>query len=222
MIFKELKQQLDMMDTNINAGFNRLARRLDTFIDNEETTAQPAVPDRTWLGDYSKLNDITIMKHSKEQIAELVIQDSLADVKALISWSQPDYAGPLFYTVLNGIVTISRSCYGYSHSKRSFLRFLSEHMSIESPLSDLLYHTYSSIKQNGLLWCKSISIGAGFVSDDLFRIHNKAIIDINVIALTKHYIDALEQLDTTEMNNEMPISENDILVTQVIEYLRKE
>ena len=140
----QIKEQLHSIERNLNAGFNRLARRLDTFIDNEETTTQPAMPDRTWLEDYSKLNDIAIMKHY-----------SLADVKALISWSQPNYAGPLFYTVLNGIVTFSCLCYGYSHSKRSFLRFLSEQMSIESPLADIFYHTYKSIKQNGLLWCKN-------------------------------------------------------------------
>lgn len=171
---------------------------------------RPDPPDRAWVKDYASINDATIMKHY-----------NLADVKALISWAEPNYAGPLFYTVINGIFAISCLCYGYSHSKRSFLRFLSDNMNIESPFSDLLYSMRQGVKKYGLVWHKGVGIGTGSLDDRLFRVRKPSIIDVNVITLAKLYIGALEQLDTTKINSEMPVSENDIIVAKVIECLER-
>lgn len=153
-----------------------------------------------------------------ESAASVFRHYNSSDIKALIPFAEPNFAGPLYYSVLIGISGMSGLKYGHGHTKRSFLKFVEQDMLMSSEIAELLYLCRKEAFATGF-WPNGTAINAKD-SEHVFRIR-KEVITIYVIPLAFKYLAAIENLDISDIKTDLPTIGNSDIVTKALGHLKE-
>lgn len=146
---------------------------------------------------------------------------NLSDIQRLLAWKElPRCAGPLLAVVLNGISSISGMCYGYSATKRSFVRFVTDNMHLELPFANILYASKKHVGAT-TLWAEGFAIVVRTPdSTPIFSFlpynHTPA---INVVALAECFVTAVMTASAEETLKHSPGRTDPRITNEAIRFM---
>jgi len=156
---------------------------------------------------------------------------SFRDVSHLLEWRKlPTNAGPLFFTTLIGISGLAGLCYGRSHPKRCFVKFVTKNMGVSEPVfGELLYECKRYLHKKST-WAPGTIITTDpreswNVGTIFYRLSVDESIDevvINVIELAQRYLSALNNAFVTGEAgaHSLGLGEPDLVVREAAKILR--
>lgn len=142
-----------------------------------------------------------------------------ADIKGLLVFAEPYYAGPLYYAILNAITGISSLYYGFSNPKRSFIKFVTLNMNIQPELADLLYLCKKAMTTQGM-WPRHLALTANMSDFGEICTTWNHMIGLKVILLGKQFLDVLDTLDPNDMTTEIPSLDKNGIWDKALDYLK--